>query len=344
MIKLSICITTFNRGVFIGETLDSILAEFDSRIEIVVVDGASPDNTSDVMAQYVSRHPQVRYYREQENSGVDRDYDKAVEYASGEFCWLMTDDDLVRPGATLRVLEAINDNIDLLVVNAEVRSVDFEDWLAVRLPSNVQDKMYGAGEEEIFFGDTAKYLSFIGAVVIRRSVWMVRDRASYFGTLFIHVGVIFQHPPISRIRVICEPMISIRLGNAMWSPKGFEVWMFKWPQLVWSFADFSNEVKTRICPHEPWRSVMRLFYYRAIGGYTIASYRRFLQGKANGLLRLMQVAVAVFPGKLANLLSVIYCSAMGGSALMALYELSRSQSATWLSRRMYNRSAKTGDK
>lgn len=339
MTRLSVCIATFNRGVFIRETLDSILSQIDLRVEVVVVDGASSDNTSEVMARYVSMHPEVKYYRESQNSGVDRDYDKAVEYAKGEFCWLMTDDDLVQPGAILRILEAINDSIDLLIVNSEVRSVDFRDWLAVRLPSAEKDRIYSRGDEAAFFSDTAKYLSFIGAVVVRRSVWMARDRASYFGTLFVHVGVIFQHPPIARVKVISEPLISIRLGNAMWSPRGFEIWMFKWPQLVWSFADFSNEVKTRICPREPWRSIMRLFYFRAIGGYTMTSYRQFLHGKTHGLLLLMQVSLAVFPAKLANLLSTIYCVMKGGSARMALYELSRCQTATWLSRLMYKRSA-----
>lgn len=340
-IKLSICIATYNRSKYIRSTLDSILAQFHSSVEVVVVDGASPDTTSEVMAQYVSMHPEVRYYRESENSGVDRDYDKAVGYARGEFCWLMTDDDLVRPEAILRVLEAISDDIDLLVVNAEVRSIDFKDWLAVRLPSLAEDKTYSAGEEESFFEQTAKYLSFIGAVVIRRNVWNARDRESYFGTLFIHMGVIFQHPPVARVKVISEPLINIRLGNAMWSPKGFEIWMFKWPQLVWSFGDFSNVAKTRICPREPWKSIMRLFYYRAIGGYSVASYKQFLDGRTHGLLGLMQIALAIFPAKLANLLSAIYCMLKGRSARMALYELSRSESATWLSRLMYNRSIRT---
>lgn len=97
--KLSICIATFNRGAFISETLDSILGQIESGIEIVVVDGASPDNTMEVMTAYVQRHQEVKYFREAENSGVDADFDKAVGYARGEYCWLMTDDDLLKPGA-----------------------------------------------------------------------------------------------------------------------------------------------------------------------------------------------------------------------------------------------------
>ncbi|MBS0570647.1 MAG: glycosyltransferase, partial [Proteobacteria bacterium] len=48
MIKLSLCIATRNRGDFIGETLQSIAVQCDKYredVEIVVLDGASTDNT-----------------------------------------------------------------------------------------------------------------------------------------------------------------------------------------------------------------------------------------------------------------------------------------------------------
>ena len=46
---LSICIATLNRGNFIGETLDSILSQITPEIEIVIIDGASTDNTEEVI-------------------------------------------------------------------------------------------------------------------------------------------------------------------------------------------------------------------------------------------------------------------------------------------------------
>jgi glycosyltransferase involved in cell wall biosynthesis len=82
-IKLSICIATYNREKFIAETLDSILSQMQPGIEVVIVDGASPDNTCQVIAPYLQRYPEIHYYRELENSGVDMDYDKAVVYAKG---------------------------------------------------------------------------------------------------------------------------------------------------------------------------------------------------------------------------------------------------------------------
>ena len=68
--RLSICIATFERGKFIAQTLDSILAQWQPGVEIVVVDGASRDDTPQVIEPYLTRQPGVRYHREAENSGV----------------------------------------------------------------------------------------------------------------------------------------------------------------------------------------------------------------------------------------------------------------------------------
>ena len=83
MIRLSICIATFKRADMIGETLDSIVSQLEDGVEVVVLDGASPDNTADVVAAYTARYPAVRYVRESTNSGIDADFDKAVGHARG---------------------------------------------------------------------------------------------------------------------------------------------------------------------------------------------------------------------------------------------------------------------
>ena len=59
--NLSICIATYNRGKFIGETLDSILVQMNPHVELVIVDGASPDNTAEVVGKYMTRFPQIQW-------------------------------------------------------------------------------------------------------------------------------------------------------------------------------------------------------------------------------------------------------------------------------------------
>lgn len=331
-IKLSICIATYNRAKFIGETLDSILAQVEPGVEIVVVDGASPDNTAEVMAKYSLLHSEVNYFREDINSGVDADFDKAVGYARGDYCWLMTDDDLLKPHAIKKVLSTLDSSEDLIVVNSEIRNVDLSEvFEPQRLIIDV-DRLYSSENNEQFFAEIAGYLSFIGCVVIRRACWLSRDRSAYYGTLFIHVGVIFQSPSITKVRVISEPLIIIRYGNAMWTSRSFEIWMFKWPNLIWSFPGFSDVTKRKVCRQEPWRSVKALFHNRALGAYTKLEFRQLLPRTTGRFERAIAYILSIFPVTLANFIMVFYFSTFAKTAQMALHDLIFSRSAGVLSR------------
>lgn len=331
--KLSICIATFNRGEFIVQTLDSIVSQLTDSTELIIVDGASPDDTEAVMRSYCAVHPKVRYVREPVNSGVDRDYDKAVGYAVGEFCWLMTDDDLMVEGAVARVVAALGD-VDLVVVNAEVRNKDLTSVLRPRQLAVAEDKRFDEPLGERFFAEAAGYLSFIGGVVVRRRWWLGRERAQYYGTLFVHIGVLFQAPAVSRVQVIADPLLSIRSGNAMWSARSFEIWMLKWPELIWSFDHFSTASRAAIYPRHPFRSIKRLIWFRAIGAYSLAEYRRFLLDSGTHLSRLRASAIARVPAKFANFCcSLYYVVRASKSANIELYDLSRSVNSTALARR-----------
>ena len=233
--KLSICIATRNRGAFIGVTLESIIDQATEELEIVVLDGASTDNTEEVVRRYQDRSPCVRYFRQDTAMGMDRDFAKAVDLAHGDYCWLFCDDDIFKPGAIRVVLNAIKNDYALIVANSEVRNPDLSKLLEPKRALLKTNKTYKSGENHLLFADAGDYLRFIGGVIIKRQLWATREKESYFGTCFIHVGVIFQQPLPGNALVISEPLISARYGNASWLGKYFEIWMFKWPNLVWSF-------------------------------------------------------------------------------------------------------------
>ncbi|GAB2490337.1 glycosyltransferase family 2 protein [Arenimonas alkanexedens] len=330
--KLSICIATYNRCDFIGETLASLLPQLVDAVEVLVLDGASPDRTAEVVKSVADANPSLRYVRESTNSGVDQDYDKAVAAARGEYCWLMTDDDLLRPGAVARVLAALDGQVDLVVVNSEVRTVDFGRVLQTRLLDFEEDRNYAAGEHVAFFEQVAPYLKFIGAVVIRRAAWLARKREPYYGTLFVHVGVIFQSPPLAAVRVIADPLIVIRYGNAMWTPRGFEIWMFKWPGLVWSFDGYGDASKARVSARQPWRQLSKLGAHRGLGAYSITEYRRLLAQARPAHARLIAWSIARLPAGLANSLAGLACLTMPRKSRLNLYDLSRGPHATLVTR------------
>ena len=329
--KLSICIATYNRGKFIAETIDSILIQLSPEVELIVVDGASPDNTQEVMDKYLLSYPEIRYFREKENSGVDRDYDKAVCYAKGEYCWLMTDDDLLHPDAISTVLSSLRSDDELVIVNSEVRSKDLSTLLQKQMLELGSGRKYDYSEREIFFSLTANYLSFIGCVIIRRTNWVSRDRASYYGTLFIHVGVIFQNPPVKTARIIDKPLIIIRYGNAMWTARSFEIWMFKWPELIWSFQDYSDESKRKVCRREPWRKIKLLMKNRAMGSYTTSEYHKIWPSGSRKMESIAAYLVCILPASIANIIMIFIFLFSNKNKPRALYDLLSSPHAGLLS-------------
>ena len=303
MIRLSICIATLNRAAFIGATLDTILPQLTEAVEVVIVDGASTDGTDTVVAAHFAGRSNCRFHRLAEKGGVDRDYCRAVTAAQGDFCWLMTDDDLLKPGAVTTILEQLREEPDLLVVNAEVANQDLSANLIPKKMSLERNRDFGVGEQAGLLALAGDMLSFIGAVVIRRSLWESREREAYFGTEFIHVGVIFQKPLDRFARVLAEPLLRIRYGNAQWTSRAFEIWMFKWPGLIWSFAHLPEEAKAAVCRREPWKDATPLLMMKARGCFTYRDYRSRLSARPMRWWTRMKVAaIAAFPDALFNCL------------------------------------------
>lgn len=322
MPTLSICIATLNRGDVIGETLESIVAQVTDDVEVVVLDGASRDNTAEVVDGYRRRCPRLRYVRLAANGGVDRDYDRAVQESSGEYCWLMSDDDILAPGAVEAVLGAARRLFSLIIVNADVRSRDMSEVIEARRLKLDQDRVYTPGQLDEFFVEAAEYMSFIGCVVIRRDIWLERDRERYFGTAFIHMGVVFQAPLPGDIVIVAQPHIRIRFGNAQWTAREFEIWMFKWPGLLWSFDCVGTPARAAVSSAEPWRKLSTLVFYRAKGTYSIVEYRTWLEPRlASGLARWSARAVARIPGVLANGMALLYAAASGRFGKMVRIQL-----------------------
>jgi glycosyltransferase involved in cell wall biosynthesis len=305
---LSICIATYNRGQFIGETLDSIVPQLDDDVELLVVDGASTDNTKDVVKRYVDHDPRVRYVRLPAKGGVDQDYSKAVEFACGDFCWLFTDDDLLKQGAVDAVKRAINEGYGLIIVNAEIRDRELNSILLHQRIVIRDNKTYAPNDTEYLFVDTLLSIAFIGAVVIRRSTWLSRERDLYFGTEFVHIGVIFQKPLMEAALIIAEPYICIRHGNAQWTPRSFEIWMFKFPKLVWSFEHISDQAKQCIARKEPWRRLKTLIYLAGRGDYTLHHYEKYFSALPGvKLWKFFAWMISQMPAKILGRLIYYYC-------------------------------------
>jgi glycosyltransferase involved in cell wall biosynthesis len=259
-----------------------------------------------VQAAFLAREagrgfPRLRYIRMEQNSGVDRDYNASAEAARGEYCWFMSDDDLVKPGAVRTVLEATGGGCSLLVLNAEDWNSDFSVRLKERRLPFDRNRVYAPSERERFFVETAHHLSFIPALVIRRDLWMSRERERYFGSWFAHVGVVFQRPLPGDAVLVAEPLIRVRNGNISWQSRIFEIWAVRWPALIWSFEGLEDSAKEKVCRKNPAADWRTLLAYRAMGAYSRKEYREFILPGSPGPFRPpLPFLISVVPPSLIN--------------------------------------------
>ncbi len=107
--KLSICIPTLNRAALLEDMLFHLCrltADLEDRLEIVVADNASTDQTREVVEACPLK---IRYGRQTTTVGFTKNVLFATtELATGDYIWLVGDDDLILPGAIELILESLD--------------------------------------------------------------------------------------------------------------------------------------------------------------------------------------------------------------------------------------------
>ena len=98
---ISAVIPMYNAEEFIGECLDSLLAQTLPNFEVIVVDDCSTDDSPAIVARYVPKFGgRLRYFRLQKNSGgagIPRN--KGISFARGKYIFFMDADDRIVPNA-----------------------------------------------------------------------------------------------------------------------------------------------------------------------------------------------------------------------------------------------------
>jgi abequosyltransferase len=228
-ISLSICIPTYNFGRFIGATLESIIGQITEGVEIIVVDGASTDNTPDVVRQYQSGCPSLKYYRLDKKGGIDIDMAKTVELAGGEYCWLFSGDDIMRQGSIAKILSQVKSGYDLYLCKHTNCTLDMR--FINEHPVLMSDKemtfdLANPSDRRCYFelAQTSEpFFSFMGGIIIKKLKWdSVPINEVFIGSCWGHVARIFEVMQKGRLTVkyLPEPLLDRRGENDSFSEKG----------------------------------------------------------------------------------------------------------------------------
>ena len=119
---VSIIIPSYNQGRFIRDTIDSILNQDYRPIRIHVVDGASRDETVEVLKSY-GDIPELSWVSEPDKGVVDA-VNKGFSKVTGDIVAIQSSDDMYLPGAIRRIVETFRANSAVGLVYGDTVKVD----------------------------------------------------------------------------------------------------------------------------------------------------------------------------------------------------------------------------
>lgn len=173
-IKLSICIPTYNRAVYLKECLNSIvpLIKYQGNsIELVISDNASTDATDEIINNFLEQYPTIpiKYFRRTCNIGPENNFYFCATQAKGEYIWIFGDDDKMAPDAIRTIMHKMNDNYDLYICNCEIWSSDF-----FRKISNYRYRFESIliKDHNFLLEKFYKTIGFISSIVIKRDLFL----------------------------------------------------------------------------------------------------------------------------------------------------------------------------
>jgi abequosyltransferase len=164
---LTISIPTYSRAHYLEGLLAALLEQLrgETRVELMISDNASPDNTAEVVAAYQERGLKIRSIRNETNIGPDRNILQAYVLATGKYVWVLSDDDLILPGAMKRILDALSLGI-YDVVNLTACPYTPENIANAGQRRRPSDRDFSSAKE--FAGAVHVFFTFISGVILNK--------------------------------------------------------------------------------------------------------------------------------------------------------------------------------
>lgn len=161
-IAVSVVITAYNHGRYIGKTIKSVLNQSFQDFEIIVLDDGSPDNTREAVSGF--KDGRIKYYY-QKNSGLPAcGRNAGIVLAHGKYIALMDGDDFWHRDKLLKSVKVLDDMPDVALVCHNENIVHGDKVVKQSSYAQHQEDMYS----QLLFSGNCLHTS---AVIFRREVF-----------------------------------------------------------------------------------------------------------------------------------------------------------------------------
>ena len=118
---VTIITPSYNQGQFLEETIRSVLDQDYARIEYMVFDGASTDDSGDILSRYAER---LTYWESVPDRGQAHAINKGLQRAEGEILGWLNADDLLIPETVSRAVRIFSSHPRVDVVYGRLKRID----------------------------------------------------------------------------------------------------------------------------------------------------------------------------------------------------------------------------
>jgi GT2 family glycosyltransferase len=215
---VSVIIPTYNRWPWVGEAIESVLAQKFADYELIVVDDGSSDETSRQLSRFGSR---IKVFG-QTNRGVSAARNLGVRHARGRFLAFLDSDDLWLPSKLQIQTTFLADNPDIQICQTD------EIWIRNGIRVNPKAK-HRKPSGDIFLPSLELCLVSPSAVMLTRELF---ERAGGFDEsfpvcedydLWLRIAVDHPVPLIGTALVIKRGGHADQLSRSMWGMDRYRV-------------------------------------------------------------------------------------------------------------------------
>ena len=145
---ISIAMATYNGEKYLREQIDSILNQTIQDFELIVCDDCSTDTTWNILLDYQVQDKRIKCYRNEENLGFKKNFEKAIKLCTGEYIALSDQDDIWLPDHLEKLVNIIGVT-DIACGNSEL--IDKTGKSSNKLLSDASDLCSLYSDEEMTY-------------------------------------------------------------------------------------------------------------------------------------------------------------------------------------------------
>ncbi|WP_077036280.1 glycosyltransferase family 2 protein [Pelomonas sp. KK5] len=226
-VTFSVCIASYNRAHYLAVLIESLatdMATLGERLQVVVSDNCSSDDTAARCRAWQDQGMNLKYMRNPRNIGPDRNYLAAVAGADGEYAMLIGDDDAVRPGLLAYLAVAMERHrpdvftTDRVLCDRELNPIGMQKIGKAHTEPRLID--FAHHDEPLdYFSHVDSFIgtfSFLSTIGFRTAAWRATQlHPDAIGSRYLHVYQVMDMlvRQQGKLLYLPEPTILARMDN-----------------------------------------------------------------------------------------------------------------------------------